>query len=384
LNTTTSSARTPFLRSGLLALISARRGGGGSGARSEGRGGRASLLKLGGLLALAIVALLALGAGSASAAPPAEFGEAGSGAGQIAGQSTGIAVDQSSSEVWINDGFNSRADRFGSEGAFRLSFGWGVADGTTQALQTCGPLATPPTAGCTGGIIGFSPGPGQFGLGPSGAAADSSGVYFHDSPARITKFGPLGEFLWMIGGGVDQGGGTPANPGNLCTAQFLADGDICGEAHPGPGPGEFEVLGTAPLAVGPSGTLYVGDSERIQKFSPAGAFEGQVALPGVLAERIAVDSSGDIYVAAAGLTGVHKYDPTDTELGTPRDTAAPSNATIAIGPSDQLLVDHPQSRRLETYDAAGEQLLSIPAGGSFEGGIAYGATIERLYGLDAG
>jgi len=54
-NHTTSSAPTPFLRTGLLQALHGAFGGGGSGARFS---GGTALLRLSGLVALTIVALL--------------------------------------------------------------------------------------------------------------------------------------------------------------------------------------------------------------------------------------------------------------------------------------------------------------------------------------
>jgi DNA-binding beta-propeller fold protein YncE len=70
------------------------------------------VLRLAGLLALTITALLALTAASASAAPPAQFGTEGSGAGQI-NEPRGIAVDQQSGDLYIADRNNNRIDKFG-------------------------------------------------------------------------------------------------------------------------------------------------------------------------------------------------------------------------------------------------------------------------------
>src|SRR6202035_3299051 len=113
-------------------------------------------------------------------------------------------------------------------------------------------------------------------------------VYAIDGDDRVEKFGSTGQFLLMIGGEVDK-----TTHANLCTA---ASGDICGAGISGVGPGKFESLGHDAIAVGPTGTLYVGDKERIQEFSPGGVFETQIPITGVTAEEIAVDSTDDIYV----------------------------------------------------------------------------------------
>jgi NHL repeat-containing protein len=140
-------------------------------------------------------------------------GIAGSGAGQLS-IPRAIAVDNSSAttpprhDVYVvtND---SRVQRFGPEGDFRLGFGWGVRDGKKEA-QTCGPEASPPSVKCQGGIGG---GLGEKGkcqvsrssdpvaVGPGGIVhlADSakveSGKLIEAFVGRIEQFEPSGACL---------------------------------------------------------------------------------------------------------------------------------------------------------------------------------------------
>jgi hypothetical protein len=129
---------------------------------------------------------------------------------------------------------------------------------------------------------------------------------------RVEKFGPAGEFLLMVGGGVDQG---PHHPGNVCTAAYLAEGDTCGKGLPGVGPAHFyrEEPGTVAggfkdwgegrmhsIAVGPDGTVYVGDYGRIQEFNPDGAFAGEFIPPG----ETTVAATGDLTEESNVITNV--------------------------------------------------------------------------------
>jgi hypothetical protein len=124
---------------------------------------------------------------------------------------------------------------------------------------------------------------------------------------RVQAFTADGEFLFMVGGGVNQG---PIHPGNLCTVTHITEGDVCVGGANGTGAGQFNQEISA-VAVGPGGVLHVNDGGRVQKFSSAGALSGQVTLAGALRGRLAVDSAGNLFVFG---TAVRKYDPTGTTL----------------------------------------------------------------------
>jgi hypothetical protein len=323
-----------------------------------------------GVLVLVLTAIPVL------AAAPVQFGgPEGTAAGEFL-EPKGIAVDQASGDTYVSDSNNNRIEEFGPEGRFLLAFGWGVADDTTAALQTC-------TATCFPGILGE--GAGQFSA-PEGIAVDNSPGASHGDlyvidrgNHRVQEFGSNGEFILMLGGGVDRG---PHHPGNLCTAVFIAEGDACGAgAEEGIGPGEFNRLSRRAVAVGPGGSLFVGDIERVQRFSPAGVLEGQFALLGSgFIENLAVDSAGDIYVQSEGLPGVREYDQAGTELGKPRDEGG-RPGPLAIGPADQLFVADLESPHILSYDPSGKQLSSTFETGANPtgGGLAYGETAGGLY-----
>jgi hypothetical protein len=196
--------------------------------------------------------------------------------------------------------------------------------GGDAAVQTTRNGASAPEV-CTGsecreGVSGQ--GPGQI-AGARGMAFDSTGdLYVYESLGcssecdapeennRVQKFDASGEFLLMFGRGVDEGGGTPSNPGDICTAQDVANGDKCGGGIRGKGNGQFGIgavggeldpRGTF-IATGPDGTVYVGGLERVQEFEPSGAFKGLLPDPaGVLkgedVQSLAVNPvSGTIYL----------------------------------------------------------------------------------------
>jgi hypothetical protein len=335
--------------------------------------------------AFVVAALLILGAvwaGPAVAAPPS-FGIEGSGAGEISGEPGGAAIDQESGDVYIGDRNNSRVEKFGPEGDFLLAWGWGVADGSTEALQTC-------TSTCFGGFPSppfTGSGTGQFrsleGIAVDNSLSTSHGdVYVVDSGNnRIEKFGPQGEFLLMFGGEVNA-----ITKGNLCSAA-----EECKEGVANTGAGEFSGLGGRAIAIDSSGVVYVADENRVQRFSPAGVVTGEIAFPGAgRIENLAVDSAKDIYLSGGELVGVHKYDAIGAELGLPRDTTGePGHLAIAIGPADELFVNDLTAERhhILTFTEGGEQTASFDAGerprDGFRG-IAWGEALGALYVLNEG
>ncbi|HEY7952476.1 MAG TPA: hypothetical protein VID70_05760, partial [Solirubrobacteraceae bacterium] len=260
-----------------------------------------------------VVCLLVVGGGVAVALPASFGGGDGDEAGQISREAAGIAVEQESGDVYVADHTNERVDKFGPSGEFLFAWGWGVADGHTEALQTC-------TTSCFTGL--YRGGSGAFGF-PDGVAVDDDplsasyrDVYVVDSSnGRVQKFDSAGNFLLMFGGGVNE-----TTNGDVCLA-----GEACRAGTGGSEPGEFEGLSQGSIAVDAAGNMYVGDLNRVQEFSPGGAPVAQIALPGAGSiGAVAVDSSGDVYVKGSELSGVRKFEGcsgacTGVELGEPLD-----------------------------------------------------------------
>jgi hypothetical protein len=324
-------------------------------------------------------------ASSAIAALPTHFGTLGTGAGQISEEPHGIAVEQQSGDVYIADRNNARIDKFGPEGEFLLAWGWGVGDGSTEALQTC-------TTSCSAGLSGS--GAGQF-ASPEGIAVDDSAdsshgdVYVVDNGNnRIEKFGPNGEFLLAFGWGVATG----AAAAETCGPQAAPITTTCQAGLAGAGAGQFQSLQGRTVAVNQAGVVYVADEDRVQRFSPAGVVEGENPLAGVGAiTNFALDGSGNFYLRGSAVTGIRRFEPNATELGPPRDAGgAPS--VITIGPADELFVNDGPNRaeegphRILTFDSAGAQTSSFDGGfeGSEDRGIAYSEATDALYVLNAG
>lgn len=220
----------------------------------------------------------------------------------------GIAADPVSGHLYVADQSNSRVDEFTAWGVFVKAWGWGVRDGSPE-LQMCGPGASPPSATCRRGLEGG--GPGEFQRGVEGVAVDSNGdLYVVDQKNhRVQKFDPEGGFVLMFGGGVDQG---PYHPGDLCTAAYVAEGDTCSAGTTGTANGQFGAWPAGSfVAVGPADQVYVGDKNRIQRFSTGGVYVSQLPLPepGEVASLAVDRSTGDLYFA---------YPPPSLPVETPK------------------------------------------------------------------
>jgi NHL repeat/WD40-like Beta Propeller Repeat len=246
------------------------------------------LVLFAGILAAAPVAL---------GAPAVTFAAPGPGAGQVE-YPHGVAVDQSNGTVYVADA-NERVDEFESAGHFLRAFGWGVLNGAAE-LQVC---TTVCEANFEGRLRGS--GRGQFNILAAIAVDQSShDVYVGDFlNNRVEEFSPAGEFILMFGKGVDQTTG-----GDVCAAALT---DLCGAGSRGTGPGELNTF--SPMAFDASGNLWVGDENRLEQFSPEGAYLSEVPLPGAgRVGSLAVDtdpsspSFGDFYTLKGYVGGVNE------------------------------------------------------------------------------
>jgi DNA-binding beta-propeller fold protein YncE len=284
--------------------------------RSRGRAARSSAV-IG--CVVAVLGLLLFVAPVWAASPVTLAGE-GSGAGQV-NRPDSVAIDQSTGTVYVADSENQRVDEFDSSGHFLLAFGVGVLNGADE-LQTC-------TTVCEEGRTGVF---GSEKLEPNAVIVDDdpASLSYHDiyvsaanNGRRVLKFSPNGQFILMLGKGVDKTTG-----GDLCTA---ASGDTCGEGEAGTGPGEFDNNSGdgLPTAVdASSGDVWVGDVNRLEEFSPAGAFLSEVKLPGFgEIHSLALDPSGDFYTTSFNMPGAHKL----THSGEPIYTVDETGHVEALG-----------------------------------------------------
>jgi hypothetical protein len=324
------------------------------------------------LVAMAFVAMVTAWAFPNVARADIVIGSSGSGTGQHL-QARGVAVDYTEDLLYVADTGNNRVDVFdASTGAFVKAFGWGVADGVTNALQVC-------TTTCFKGIKGT--GAGQF-SGLVGIAVDNDpasagyhSIYTFENEAssspenlRVQKLTPTGDFVWMTGGEVNK-----TTNANLCTA---SSGDVCGAGRRGDAEGHFNPVPLGGVvAVGPGGTIHVGDQlrneleTRIQRYAPSGTYLGQQKLTvdgqsGASGNvtGMAVDSAGNVYVGTDNVAGaVRKYDPSGVQLF--KVNPSFNINSVAVGEEDHFFVNDNSSfspdenegnSSILEYDSTGE------------------------------
>jgi hypothetical protein len=204
---------------------------------------------------------LALAAGSASAslgypstAPSAVFGAPGSGDGQFSSP-TGVAVEDSSGDVYVVDSGNDRVQRFDAEGKYLGQF-----DGSeTPAGSFSGPANV---------AVDNSPGPRK------------GDVYVTDvGHGVIDAFDSTGKYLSQIVG---------------APASFA--GELFG------------------VAVDGSGNVWAYDSGgNVDEFSDTGSLLQQFNTSRGTLRGFTVDANGDVYLLF-GCNCVGKYSPTGTQL----------------------------------------------------------------------
>jgi DNA-binding beta-propeller fold protein YncE len=246
------------------------------------------------LLALGAVLLASLVAGAQSASALStrghafleSFGAPGGAAGQL-NQPRGVAVNETTGDIYVVDAGNSRVERFGPDDRFIEAWGWGVLDGK-KALERC-------TTECQPGLAG----PGKFEFDePNEIVVDNS---------RDSEDPSVGD--------VYVEARTTAE--HQAVDKFSAEGapiDTMASAHAE----KFEELDG--VAVAPDGTLWIANEgdlfvyddalenrvcpERGKKHTAPcpgfGLLEPGQELDGKEREGLALDGNGSVYVGEEG------------------------------------------------------------------------------------
>jgi hypothetical protein len=335
------------------------------------------------------------------------FASYGTGAGQLR-EPFGIASDWRNGDVYVVDTNNWRVDKFTRDGSFVLAWGWGVADGTTLAPQTC-------SARCFAGVQGHGSGQFQF---PEGVAVDEDpasssfgDVYVVDIyNRRVEKFTPGGRFVLMFGGAVNKTAHTRRHQGSedVCP---IRPGDVCGAGVEGPGPGQLELTVEGSfIAVGQHGAVWVGQRDSVKAFSADGTYLRQVQLaPKAKREGgneaggvsgLAINRAGDLYVIRHGISGVNEYTPSGRLLRTLEQGEAPAydegpSPTVTLDPRGDAFVDiyaH-EVHRIDEFSPSGVKIASFDRGPKAppqiadreDGlpGMAYDPAVKQLYLVNA-
>lgn len=268
-----------------------------------------------------LVGLFSVDVSMADAAPPVKLVPKGSishgfdFAEAVAGTAAG--------NIYVADAGNRRIQELTSTGQFVLMFGKDV-NGSTKG-DICTREEEEKSVKCQVGVEGDAP--GQFGA-PFSLAVDPNthDVYVAEydfAPGefglRVQKFGAEGKFLLEIGKEVNE-----TTKGNLCTREEEEKASVkcTGPALRKSGDPYIAETGSFNfrqsegnlLAVDSSGDLYVADESRVQKFNEDGEADGEVNFEiGAHATAVAIDQLGDLYVAytkdlAPGNT-VNVFDP---------------------------------------------------------------------------
>jgi hypothetical protein len=305
-----------------------------------------SKLRLAVLFAVTGLATFALVSGVASALVKNNtFGSAGSGSGQF-NFPKGIAVDQSTGDIYVGDQFQARVEKFNSAGVFQEAWGWGVADGNAQ-FETC-------TATCQSGIGGN--GQGQFST-PSSLAVDSTthDVYVGDSGNQeLLKFTAAGAFV-------------SSNDGTTSTQ------------------GHFQNL--AAIAVDQSGNLWTEDSNtgNVDEFDNTGAFqrEWNDGFQFGFSNGIAVDATNSAVYVISNSGNAVKFSLTGTNPKTIDSSGFVSSLAVDPGTGDLYAGEASNTVSVAVYDKTGAKTDSFPANGILSlGGLSLRSSTTQLAILD--
>lgn len=249
------------------------------------------------------------------------------------GSPQGIAVDESTGDVYVADSTNARVEKFDSSGNLILILGKEV-DATTSA-DVC-VISSGDT--CQAGASSSSP--GGF-VSPAFLAVDNSS-------------------------GLSEGDLYVGDPGDNRVSKFASDGTLVSSWGTGgqlSGGGAEAFVELAGIAVNPAGpaagnlNVFEAEPQRLVKFDDEGTFEGEIETPrGTMAFGLAVDPDGNFF-KVNGSPNVEKFEASGTDIA--QVSIPESAAGLAVDSSSgALYVDNGGSIDEFAFGPSGEVLGS--------------------------
>jgi hypothetical protein len=242
--------------------------------------------------------------------------------------------------IYVADEQNYRVQELTSTGRFVMMFGREVNETTKGDVCTAEEVAKAGVV-CKVGMEGDL----QLSVAVDPVSGDVYAAELLEGPDgrgdRVQQFTAGGQFVSEVGKDVNETKKT-----NLCTREEEVKETVtCGPPAPYEGPegGSFnlEIGGAANLlAVGPTGTLYVGEESRVQEFTGAGQPAGEIAVePGARVDAVAVDQSENVYLYApsSGINVIREFSKEGSEL--PSLTVAAEEAGAQVTQIRGLAVD---------------------------------------------
>ena len=271
----------------------------------------------------------------------------------------GIAIDQSTGNVYVTDVTNRRVQEFSAAGAFIRTFGKDTIQSGNPGDTGTGFEICEVAADCKEGVNGSTGGalslPGYLTVAPAGAPNAGDVLVADSGNLRVSEFKGNGEFVRAFGWDVVQTG-SPGNTGSGFEVCNQAAGDICQAGTSGAGVGQFAgQFGSGPTRVAEdkTGRIYTVEPTvnfRVQRFTlpgnvptPGGEFAA-AALHGSTnngsakkdnTTEIAVDDAGEVYAVKAFPVGTG----TPAVVIPPEGTAEWQQRILALDPVSEAVDD---------------------------------------------
>ena len=234
----------------------------------------------------------------------AQFGTAGTAAGQFSAPA-GVAVDQSSGDIYVTDQSNNRVEKFDAGGGFLLAF--------TGEATPAGSFSSPASAA-------VDPTSGDVYVADAGNDAvdefSATGAYLSQLDASGT---PAGAFSYPSGVAIDPSNGDiyVADEFNDVVDVFDKAGSFVTSFDGSSAPGGEPFSYPSSVSVDSDSRVYVLDAgkSQVEEYASHGAAFIRT-LPSSSPQAVSVDpGSNDVYVGASNSTGqyqVSEYDPSGT------------------------------------------------------------------------